>query len=110
MPNIVSAPVTQVNLLQPLFDLDVPKNLNEKIDDRRLRDALAVSPLQFLVFGYLDQYLTFFDVAHFHCMGTDGNEWKVPDHLRELLDTDFTGWVMKRNHLVGHGTLDCRIV
>lgn len=63
----------------------------EEFDYRRLCDALIETMLPFSVFHDMDWYTTFIDVVHYHCMGTDRNEWQVKDRIGELQDTAFAG-------------------
>lgn len=73
------------------LDRDKPTHPNEELDHRLFSGASVVTPPPFLVFDYMDWYLTIYDVVYFRCMRNDGNEFQVWVCLGKRCDTSVAG-------------------
>lgn len=73
-------------------------------------DAAVLASPPFSVFEYLKQYPKFFDVARFHHMRIDGNEFPVQDCLCRRCDTAVVERVKCWNHWGSLGAFSCHRV
>lgn len=81
--NIFAAPVTRASLLRSTNDRDKPTHPNEQFDHRLFRGAPVVTAPTFLVFDYIDLYLTFFDMVRFLRVQTKCNKLQARDRFGE---------------------------
>lgn len=95
VPNVFSTPVTRDCPLWVIYDHDGPTHPTEELDNRRLCDALIITPPPVSVFHHTDWYPTFFDVVRFHRMLTDSIELQMRDRLGERRNTAVAGFARR---------------